>query len=119
MKGSSRKQLKSVPTSLRFGQRIPLNVTVRLSVAGQPLGRGTIRNASISGALIETPLDLPPHTNLTVTLTIQDGNAPSTRELSACLVRIDPAGFGVEWRDIGSVDVMDLIARASNTDVVD
>lgn len=114
MKASSKKQPQFDPASLRFGQRVTLEVPVRLTFGGRALGRGTIRNASISGALIETALDFPLYTNLVVTVTTHDGGAPGTRELNACVVRTDPAGIGVEWRDMGSVDITDLLARASN-----
>jgi hypothetical protein len=114
MKAGGKKQLQTDPGSLRFGQRVTLEVPVRLGVAARQLGRGTIRNASISGALIETSLELPLHSNLIVTLTLPDGDAAVTRELRACVRRIDPAGIGIEWQDMGSVDISDLLARASN-----
>ena len=101
------------PASARFGLRVAVEVPVGLAVTGGPSGSGKIRNASISGALIETALDLPLHTNLLVTLTIPDGNARAVRELSACVVRVEVHGVGVEWRDMGSVDITDLLARAS------
>ena len=114
MKVSSKKQPRFDPASVRFGQRTTLEVPVQLVVEGRALGRGTIRNASISGALIETALDLAMYTNLVVMLTLPEGNSPGRRELGACVVRVDPAGIGVEWRDMGSVDITDLLARASN-----
>lgn len=109
----------SDPTSARFGERIPFELPVRLGVDGRALGRGIIRNASLSGAFIETALELPPHTNLVVTLTIPGKGAAAPRELVACVVRVDPAGIAVEWRDMASVDVTDLLARASDYGVVD
>ena len=72
-----------------------------------------IRNASISGGLIETALELPLHTNLVVTLSIPGGEAPATHALAACVVRVDIEGVGVEWRDIAGTDVVELLARAS------
>jgi len=114
MKSSSK--TKADPTCFRFGERLALEVPVRLAVNGRPLGRGTIRNASLSGALIETPLDLPQYTNLVLTLAITEGSRLATRELNAQVVRLDPAGFGIEWRDMASVDITDLLARASKDD---
>jgi PilZ domain-containing protein len=112
MKETSKKQQQPDPSSLRFGQRTTLEVPVRLAVDGRTLGSGTIRNASISGALIETATDLPLNTNLVVTLSPAGGKPRDMRELSACVVRVDPAGIGVEWRDMGCVDVNDLLERA-------
>ena len=102
------------PTSARFGERIPFELPVRLSADGRALGRGLIRNASISGALIETALELPLHTNLVVTLMLPSAGAPAVRALDACVVRLDPAGFGVEWRDMACADITDLLKRASD-----
>ena len=113
MKSSSSKQRQLKTNTLRFGQRTTLEVPVQLVVDGRMLGNGTIRNASISGALVESAVELPLHTNLVVTLKVPAGKAFGIRELSACVVRVDPDGFGVEWRDMGCVDVMDLVARAS------
>jgi hypothetical protein len=113
MKSSSTTQPQPNTNTIRFGQRSSLEVPVQLAVDGRMLGNGTIRNASISGALVESAVDLPLHTNLVVTLKVPAGEAYGIRELSACVVRIDPAGFGIEWRDMGCVDVMDLVAGAS------
>jgi len=114
MQSSKSKRLKIEATSIRFGSRVPLEIAVRLTVEGRSAGYGTIRNASISGALIQTELELPLHTNLVVRLSIPGEKAPATRSLAACVVRVDPAGVGVEWRDIAGVDVTDLLERASN-----
>ncbi len=118
MKVSNKPKTLSDPTSARFGERIPFELPVRISVDGRALGHGIVRNASLSGALIETALELPLHTNLVVTLTIPGKGAPAPRELAACVVRIDAAGIAIEWRDMGSVDVNDLLARASEYDTV-
>ena len=115
MKNSSKKQPSSDPTSVRFGQRIPIAVKARLSIDGQPMGYGTIRNASVSGALIETELNLPLHSNLIVALSIMDGGASTVRDLEARVVRVDAEGLGIEWRDMASVDITELLARASNS----
>jgi len=114
MQSSRKNKTKIDSTSIRFGSRVPLKLAVRLDVDARTVGRGTLRNASISGALIETALDLPLHTNLAVTLSIPGEQTPTVRSLAACVVRIDPGGVGVEWRDIGGADVMDLLERASN-----
>ena len=100
--------------SIRFGQRVTLDVPVRLVVDGRS-GQGIIRNASISGALLETALELPLHSNLRVTLTTTDRGATVEHTLNACVVRVDPveAGIGIEWRDMGCTDVVDLLDRAS------
>jgi hypothetical protein len=111
MQNSSRKTSRLDQTSARFGQRIPLELPVGLNAGALGKARGFIRNASISGAFIETTLELPLHTNLVVTLAIQ-GLEGAAHALSACVVRLDTFGLAVEWRDMASVDVIDLLQRA-------
>ena len=119
MQSSRKSKLKSDATSIRFGSRVPLVLAVGLSADAGTTGRGTIRNASISGALIETALNLPLHTNLIVTLSMPGEQTPASHSLAACVVRIDPAGVGIEWRDIAGADVLDLIERATHPQAVD
>jgi hypothetical protein len=109
MKTSDRKP-PSASASVRFGQRVPVDVHVGLRLDGREQARGIIRNASISGALIATSLELPLNANLVVTLAIPGRNPLA---LDACVVRLDPDGLGIEWRDMGSVDIVDLLEHAS------
>jgi hypothetical protein len=105
----------TVGTGIRFGQRMPLELPVALSADGLKPARGIIRNASISGASIETALELPLHTNLVVTLAIQRPEPAATHALNACVVRLDRSGLCIEWRDMASVDVIDLLQRATTS----
>jgi hypothetical protein len=111
---SRKTKMKIESTSIRFGSRVRAELAVELSVDTRTAGRGILRNASISGALIETALELPLHTNLLVTLTIPGDESPTARSLAACVVRLDPAGVGVEWRDVGGADIVDLLDRAAS-----
>jgi hypothetical protein len=109
----------TLSTSFRYGSRVPLQQAVRLSVDARTSGRGTIRNASVSGAFIETASALQQHTNLVVTLSIPTDESRAVHSLAACVVRVDAEGVGVEWRDIAGADVMDLLERAANLEAVD
>jgi hypothetical protein len=109
---TSRKRKIAEHSSLRFGQRLPLDVPVRLRVGNRIEGTGAIRNASISGGFIATALDFPLHTEIAVLLVIR-GRVPTQRVLEARVVRIDATGLGVEWRESGGTDVLELLGRAS------
>lgn len=111
MKVSSKSGPQADAASIRFGQRTPLEQPVLLSVDGRTLGSGVMRNASISGALVETTLELPLHTNLIITLATPGQDGAAAHVLYACVVRLDAVGLGVEWRDMASVDVMALLER--------
>ena len=97
----------------RWGRRISLEVPVRLDLAGRSMGRGLLRNASISGALIETPLELPVYTNLVVALPATCGAASGPVELAACVVRHEVATLAVEWRDMACDPIVKMLERYS------
>lgn len=92
---------------------MPTEVPAELRVDDRNLGRVTIRNASVSGALLETPLDLPLQSDVVLNISMPDASDSAIRTLGARVVRIDPAGIGVEWRDMAGVDITDLLSRAS------
>jgi hypothetical protein len=100
----------SDPMEHRWGQRITIEVPVVLAVDGRTLGRGLLRNASISGALIETALELPVFSNLVVTI-------PAAGDLAASIVRCAPGGFAVEWRDMACPSIVALLERITGLHV--
>ena len=113
MQAAERVERYTDPMEHRWGQRVTLEIPVTLAVAGRTLGRGVVRNASISGALIETALELPVFSNLVVSLPSHGESAPRTADLHACLVRRAPAGFAVEWRDMACPAIVALLERAT------
>jgi hypothetical protein len=113
MQAAERIERYSDPMEHRWGQRVTLEIPVTLAVAGRTLGRGVLRNASISGALIETALELPVFSNLVVSLPSHGESAPRSADLHACLVRRAPAGFAVEWRDMACPAIVALLERAT------
>jgi hypothetical protein len=96
----------SDPMEHRWGQRVTIEVPVRLEASGRMLGRGVLRNASISGALIETALELPVFSNLVVSI-------PSVGDLAASIVRCAHGRFAVEWRDMACPSIVALLERVT------
>jgi hypothetical protein len=94
------------PTAMehRWGVRVGLDAPVLLVHCAGPETFGRILNASISGALIETPLALPVH----AVLGVQFRNF----ELDACVTRTEPGRLGVEWRDMGCKPLVDFLQEA-------
>ncbi len=95
----------------RWGQRVTLEVPVRLYFDDAALGRGLLRNVSISGALIETSLELPVFSNLVVAMAEIGAAKLQIHELAATVVRRLPAGLAVEWRDMACPAVVALMER--------
>jgi hypothetical protein len=101
----------SDPNEHRWGQRVTLEVPVKLLVDGRALGRGVLRNASISGGLIETALELSRCTNLVVSMPAMSEVIPGPHDLAACVVRQAPGGFAVEWRDMACPAIVAMLER--------
>jgi len=101
----------SDPTEHRWGERVATAVPVSLAVDGQMSGLGVLRNASISGALIETAVELPVFTNLVISLGRTRESVPSSFNLAACVTRLAPHGFAVEWRDMACPSIVALLER--------
>jgi hypothetical protein len=86
---------------------------IRLDVGGRHMGSGVLRNVSVSGAFIETALELPVFSRLTVVLSAMDPGNPRAFKLAACIVRSVLAGFAVEWRNMACPDIVSLIEKVS------
>lgn len=111
MQAAERIERYSDPMEHRWGERVTLEVPVRLYLDDAALGRGLLRNVSISGALIETSLELPVFSNLVVALAETGTSNPRIHELAASVVRRLPAGLAVEWRDMACPAVVALLER--------
>jgi hypothetical protein len=90
----------------RWGTRIDLN-TAGAVVA--PDGREEtcmVRNASVSGAFLETELRVPVLSRVYVRPAQRPG-----QKLEGCVVRADKNGLGVEWLQPGVRPVSSLLPR--------
>jgi hypothetical protein len=106
-------------TEHRWGQRIALEVPVKLEFGGRPMGHGLLRSASISGGFIDTTLELPIFSNLVVVLPANSEAAPNGARLAGCLLRREPAGLAVEWRDMGCPAIASLLEKVSGRSIAD
>jgi hypothetical protein len=98
--------VRLTPMEHRWGMRVGLDAPVLLVHGAGNETFGRILNASISGALIETPLALPVHTVLNVQFRNFD--------LGACVTRTEPGRLGVEWRDMGCQPLVDLLRETQS-----
>jgi hypothetical protein len=92
------------PMEHRWGKRIGANTPVIVNAGGNGDAFGRIMNASISGALIETPLALPVCTHLEVQF--------RNFSLAACVVRTERGRLAVEWRDMASAPLVEFLHQA-------
>jgi len=82
----------------RWGARIEVDIPVRIVAQGRSLS-GRMRNASVSGALIECSQELPVFTPLRIQIPAIPERVPEPIHLTARVVRSEHPQFGVEWRE--------------------
>jgi hypothetical protein len=95
----------------RWGMRIDLDLPVRLELMDGSKTSGRLRNASISGALIECALELPTFTSFRVLIPALAGD-PHPSLIHARVVRAEHPRLGVEWRDVAPQPLVNLLHEA-------
>ena len=100
----------------RWGRRVALDMPVHITLPGGDSAVGVLRDASISGGFIETPLHLAVGAPLGVVLLVGAGAARRAVDLPACVTRKARDGLAIEWRDMASPPVLALL-RASGAEL--
>ncbi len=91
----------------RWGTRIELDAAAKL-MTGEGVCAGVLRNASLSGAFIETNA----RPTLLSRVSVRAA-APGAEWLDSCVVRVEPRGVAVEWLDPPLHSVAMLLALHS------
>jgi hypothetical protein len=95
----------------RWGERLKVALPVRIRAAYGLVGTGLVVNFSVSGAFIATTLPVAPLSQVTVSFRSGRHTARMLQQLgsstfTAQVVRLNAAGFGIEWCEFGSDDVV-------------
>ena len=107
----SHSALKGSGSERRWGMRIDLDLPVRLELMDGSNTPGRLRNASVSGALIECALELPTFTSFRVLIPALAGD-PHPILIHARVVRAEHPRLGVEWRDTAPQPLVNLLHEA-------
>ena len=91
----------------RWGERVNAAIEVRLIAGSSYVGRGVLRDVSISGGYIETGLRLPLWLCLQVEI-VPHPRSPRQR-IAACLARQDERGIGVEWQELAPGAIVPIL----------
>jgi hypothetical protein len=86
----------------RWGERLSLWADVRVHYCGESAD-GRVRDASLSGAYVETPLRLPSYCRIELEF---HGVA-----IPACVVRQNATGVGVEWCEFAPSAIIRTLTR--------
>ena len=98
----------------RWGLRVEVDIPVRLELAQGRSLSGRMRNASVSGALIECSHELPVFTPLRVQIPAMPERVPHPIHLTARVVRAEHPQFGIEWREFEPEALSALLEPATH-----
>jgi hypothetical protein len=94
----------------RWGTRITLHAPAELKTADGLSGVGSVRNASLSGAFVETRATVP----LLARVSLRP-LAAGSEWLDACVVRVEDRGVALEWLEPGLQAVAALLSMRPHT----
>ena len=94
----------------RWGERIALDLPVRLSVRARFVAQGRISHASLSGAVVSTSERIPPQTYIDVELNLSGLRRPKAYRVQAFVVRRTALGIALEWCEFAPWAIRALIA---------
>jgi hypothetical protein len=89
----------------RWGTRIDLDAPAEISTMDGFAASGSVRNASVSGAFVETRARFPLLARIAV-----HPLAHRDEWLDACVVRVESRGVAIEWLDPGLRTVSGLLS---------
>jgi hypothetical protein len=92
----------------RWGTRLDLGVPAELKSAEGLLSEVSLRDASLSGAFVETSNPLPLHCCVAVRPL-----GRTSEWIDACIMRTQSSGVAIEWLDPGSHAAWTLLAPES------
>ena len=95
----------------RWGTRRPCRARVCVSAGGGIAGTGRIRDVSMSGAFLESPLRLPLYAQVAIAVLNDDGSR-HVIEFTATVVRTERDGVGIEWCETASGSICELMGCA-------
>ena len=87
--------MKEVTPDLRCGTRVPCDLRVLVMVQPSTFGPGVLLNVSTSGALLQTPLDLSPRTEIELEV---EGAGMRRSSIMASVTRRELNQYGVAFR---------------------
>jgi hypothetical protein len=110
----------------RWGQRKAVDMSAHILHGGCRLATASLLNVSLSGAFMETDLELVPLARLSLEIDLPNHAADGTLRIGAFVVRRGGGGYGIEWykaaaageriaSDRGDLDILSLAPPAPSS----
>ena len=101
----------------RWGQRQAVNRPVHIRTQGGLVGRGYVRDLSVSGAFVATSLPIRLFACVQIVFRGEnDGFTTPVASIEGEVVRKETEGFGIEWHRFGADEILRL-ARPHTAEV--
>ena len=100
----------------RWGHRLSVDIDVQLLCPPRMTGLGRLTDMSVSGAFVETDLDLPLLSAIRVLSELRNGHENfESHTATAYVVRRSRAGIGIEWLQLAPALVRAILAEPLST----
>ena len=96
----------------RWGQRIAVDIPVKVAAHASPTIHGHLRNLSLSGALIEADHELRLHAYIEVSIMHPETGRSAMRVMARVTRELEGA-IGIEWCEFAPSAVKDLLRSPS------
>lgn len=96
----------------RWGNRIPVNIGVRISARPSTIGVGRILDLSMSGAWIRAHLNLAVLSRVMVVLDSTPARKHEALSIGPYVTRTSREGFGVQWYKTRSATLEGTVASS-------
>jgi PilZ domain len=96
----------------RWGDRTSVNIPVQMSTASVWVSVGYMKNLSLSGALVNSDIDLGLHSLIDVSIHMPEPSQ-RTQAVKAYVSRRTKEGIGLEWCEYAPAVVKDLLRSPS------
>ena len=97
----------------RWGQRIRVDIPVRLEAPPLLIGSARILNLSVSGAWIRCEFEQHSAAEIEVVFELQAASGEHSHRIPAFVARSRAEGIGVEWRELAPPLISVLLSEAA------
>jgi PilZ domain len=96
----------------RWGQRLPVNIPVRVSSHAFSVREGWLTDLSVSGAQLMVDLEFRPLSRIAVTVVLPYRSKHEAPALQAFVTRKGRDAAGIEWCEFAPIAVRELLRSA-------
>ena len=96
----------------RWGERLPVSLTVKVSAHAFSAHEGRLIDVSVSGANLKTGFELRHLARVTITILLPHRAKHASRPICAYVARRSESGYGIEWCEFAPNGVCDVMRLA-------